>query len=217
MMRGAFYSLSDSSANTAAVQPDMHFYSGQMSASSPALRIVCVAPEKVAASVVGTKKKKGQRHLGVDFAPTGESKSFCQAVVCHALTDISSKQINGEIRLYRRPGKEPSEWTKADQPSGTELSLPVSSLQPECALMYADLAADEVDCFRCTNNACVYFGEKKKSHILHKSVCTRYEFWPTAPREGKDRTMSRAEKTNLTHLYLSNCLLPVRRSQEMTQ
>lgn len=172
MMRGAFYSLSDSSANTAAVRPDMHFYSGQMSASSPALRIVCVAPEKVAASVVGTKKKKGQRHLGVDFAPTGESKSFCQAVVCHALTDISSKQINGEMRLYRRPGKEPSEWTKADQPSGTELSLPVSSLQPACALMYADLAADEVDCFRCTNNACVYFGEKKKVTSCIR-VCVR--------------------------------------------
>ena len=34
MMRGAFYSLSDSSANTAAVRPDMHFYSGQMSAGS---------------------------------------------------------------------------------------------------------------------------------------------------------------------------------------
>lgn len=66
MMRGAFYSRSDSSANTAAVRPDMHFYSGQMSASSPALRIVCVAPEKVAAprGWNGKKKEKRQEAFG---------------------------------------------------------------------------------------------------------------------------------------------------------
>lgn len=77
MMRGAFYSLSDSSANTAAVQPDMHFYSGQMSASSPALRIVCVAPEKVAASVVGTGKKKKARDIwGLISLPLASLRAF---------------------------------------------------------------------------------------------------------------------------------------------
>lgn len=31
--------------------------------------------------------------------------------------------------------KGPSEWTKAERPGGTKLSLPVSSLQPVCVLM----------------------------------------------------------------------------------
>lgn len=110
--------------------------------------------------------------------------------MCHAKTDVSSKQINGKICLYPHPGLGPSEWTKAERPSGTKLSLPVSSLQPVWALMYADLVADAGASLRWTNNPSVYF-RVHKSHILQKNVCTRYDFdwavrwdfvWPSGVR-----------------------------------
>lgn len=112
----------------------------------------------------------------------------------HALTDVSSKHINGTAHRYRHAEEGASEWTKAARPSGTELSLPVSTPRV-CALMDADFAAD--DSFRSPNNPSVCSGV----HILLRSVCECVsEIWiwlnpgmglgPTKWLEGKDRTMS---------------------------
>lgn len=78
MMRG-FNSQSDSSANTAALRPDMHFYSGQMSAFLQALRIVCVAQKKVSVPLARTEKRP-KTFRGFDFSPTEKYKSRYQTL-----------------------------------------------------------------------------------------------------------------------------------------
>ncbi len=142
MMR-RFYSQSDLSANTA-------FLFRSNVSLLPALRIAVVAQKKVAVPPGWNRKrpKTSSSLISLLLASRRTLVRMSKAVMCHAWTDISSKQINAKICPYCHPGKKPSEWTKAERPSGAELSLPVSSSQLVRALMCADLAADEVDSLR---------------------------------------------------------------------
>ena len=127
--------------------------------------------------------------------------------MCHARTDVSSEEINGEIRPYRHPARKGlSEWTKAESPSGSELSH-CYSLRV-CVLMDADLAAvlgrQTVPVYtseftKVTSCRGMYVRDMK---LADGALADR-----VVRGEGQNNVMRRS--MNLTHLYLSNCLFPV--------
>lgn len=145
-----------------------------------------------------------------------------QTLVCHALTDMSSKLINGKIRPYRHPGNGVSK--SKNGPLGPScLSLSHRYMVCVCVLMDASLAADEVDSFEVRQTIPVYTSgftrvtscrrmcvrDMNLTQLSDGTLAGQMARGEGQNKRGRTEQCHEAKKTNLTHIYLSNCLFPV--------